>query len=75
MEQFIYIDIRIVGALLFIVLICLFGFVLMGCAYLKESRGNVKSKQINEDLRYELSATQDKLYKKNFKVPEVDADV
>lgn len=74
MDNFIYIDPKILGALLFIVLICLFGFVLMGCAYLKEARENVKSKQTNKNLRRSLSAAEAAYYKATFKVPCTDED-
>lgn len=74
MDNFIYIDPKILGALLFIVLICLFGFILMGCAFLREARENAKLKQTSKNLRCSLKAAEAAYYKATFKVPCTDED-
>lgn len=79
MNSFIYIDGIVLCLCVAVFLMTLLIAVILGCSYLNVAREKDRLEQENQDLRYELSYTQaeekDKLYKKNFKVPEVDKDV
>ncbi len=75
MNSFIYIDGIVLWALVAIFLMVLITLVIIICAYMRAEKDNYILKTRNRRLKRELSITQDELYKKNFKVPEVDADV
>lgn len=74
MKNYVYIDTAVIGMLLFLFFVMFLGFVFISCTYLKEARKNEKLRRINKDLRFKLSTAQDKLYKVDFKVPDIDSD-
>ena len=75
MNSFIYIDGIVLWLCMAILLMMLITYVIVGCAYIKVERNNYTLKEKNKKLKVELSVAQEKLYKVNFKVPEVDKDV
>ena len=72
MNSFIYIDGIVLWALVAILLMVIITWVIVICAYMRAEKDNYILKTRNRRLMRELSATQDKLYKKNFKVPDIE---
>ena len=72
MNSFIYIDGIVLWALVAILLMVIITLVIVICAYMRAEKDNYILKTRNRRLMRELSATQDKLYKKNFKVPDIE---
>ena len=74
MNSFIYIDGIVLCLCIAVFLMTLLIVVILGCSYLNVVREKERLERENEDLRYELSCAQDRLYKTKFKVPDIDSD-
>lgn len=74
MNSYIFIDGPVMWMILILIVLVLLGYFYFACRCLAVEKTNDRLKAVNKKLRYELSATQDKLYKATYKTPEVSDD-
>ena len=71
MNSCIYIDGLALWVFLALSVVIVFCTVYLGCSLTEKTRENEQLRHENKLLKYQLSKTQDKLYKATYKTPEI----